>query len=133
LCVFSKTLSRLGSLTSAGQMMTGDPIFCDECGAAFNATSRVIDNKMWNCEFCGASRDVSSLDPEEVHIHLFVYTFSSTIHKSRSDPLWEIFLSLVALSHFLSFVLFVRFPKVRLWIICWNQRKKLQNLTRKNS
>lgn len=59
----------LSSLKEAGNMATGDPIFCINCASAFNLYSRLSevssDVQIWVCEFCNAENQVN-IDAEEI-------------------------------------------------------------------
>eukprot|EP00029_Vermamoeba_vermiformis_P006511 TRINITY_DN2572_c1_g1_i2.p1 TRINITY_DN2572_c1_g1~~TRINITY_DN2572_c1_g1_i2.p1 ORF type:complete len:687 (-),score=231.37 TRINITY_DN2572_c1_g1_i2:56-2116(-) len=54
----------LGSLEKDSQLMTGDPVFCNECKAAFSSFSKIVDG-VWNCEFCNAKNQIT-LEEEEI-------------------------------------------------------------------
>ena len=50
---------RMETLKDAGELATGDPVFCKSCLAAFSLYSQIEEKEMigateqiWNCEFC---------------------------------------------------------------------------------
>jgi hypothetical protein len=45
-------------------LATGDPKFCDDCGAMFSCVSKLEENR-WICEFCEYS-NIVNLEPEEI-------------------------------------------------------------------
>lgn len=51
-------------LTELTPLATGDPKFCDQCGAMFSCVSKLEENK-WICEFCEYS-NIVDLEPEEI-------------------------------------------------------------------
>lgn len=63
----------MSCLKDAGELATGDPVFCSKCQAVFNKHSKVEETKdadgnesqIWNCEFCLTKNPVQ-LEPEEL-------------------------------------------------------------------
>lgn len=61
---------RLGTLENKADdaMETGDPVFCDSCGAAVSVISEIKlkenGQKEWNCEFCNFKSIVDMHDEE---------------------------------------------------------------------
>lgn len=61
----------MSCLKDAGELATGDPVFCGSCQAAFNKHSRIdevpegeLTLQIWTCEFCLHKNPVQ-LEPEE--------------------------------------------------------------------
>ena len=68
----------LGSLGDEVALATGDPVFCEGCGAVFNHISRIVPAEKedadvaasdgegtWKCEFCFTNNAIM-LDEEEI-------------------------------------------------------------------
>ena len=59
----------LSSLKEAGNIATGDPVFCSSCASAFNLYSRMSETsdstQVWCCEFCGIE-NVVNIEVEEI-------------------------------------------------------------------
>jgi len=66
------------SAESSDSVMTGDPVFCKDCGAVFSSVSKLTPKEAedgaeddgtvtgaWECEFCSCSNEVT-LDKEEI-------------------------------------------------------------------
>lgn len=63
---------RLSTLNEAGELATGDPVFCTKCNAAFNIYSKLENepiigskNQIWKCEFC-YNDNLVFIEPEEI-------------------------------------------------------------------
>jgi Sec23/Sec24 zinc finger len=65
---------QLACLKDAGELATGDPLFCKSCQAVFNKHSKLEETKdpstqeviqqIWNCEFC-LTKNIVNLEEEE--------------------------------------------------------------------
>eukprot|EP01120_Amphizonella_sp_Union-15-10_P013090 TRINITY_DN6023_c0_g1_i1.p1 TRINITY_DN6023_c0_g1~~TRINITY_DN6023_c0_g1_i1.p1 ORF type:complete len:553 (-),score=99.21 TRINITY_DN6023_c0_g1_i1:24-1682(-) len=56
---------KIGELVQTkGHKITGDPLFCSSCKAAFNSES-TLEKGVWNCEFCSFENKDLILEPEE--------------------------------------------------------------------
>lgn len=82
----------LGSLASDAHVLTGDPVLCSNCRAAFSNISRTTkpegkDSSVWNCEFCGHAQEIDLEEEERPSEQTNDYLIEPPTNASSSDQL----------------------------------------------
>jgi hypothetical protein len=63
---------------------TGDPIYCKECEAVFNKYSKLEQNDLWICEFCG-HKNTMMIEPEEIPTSDCIDYFVQSVNQIKSN------------------------------------------------